>query len=56
MRWARHVTGTREKICVQCLVQKPENTRPLARPMCRWEDNVPTDLTEIGREDMVGFI
>jgi len=30
--------------------------RPFGRPMCRWEDNVPTDLTEIGWEDMVGFI
>jgi hypothetical protein len=38
------------------LVQKPENMKPLGRPMCRWEDNVPTDLTEIGWEDMVGFI
>jgi len=49
--WQAH-----DKICVQCLVQKPENMRPFGRPMCRWEDNVPTDLTEIGWEYMVGFI
>jgi len=56
MRWVRHVAGTREKICVQCLVKKSENMRPFGRRMCKWEDNVPTELTEIVWEDMVGFI
>jgi hypothetical protein len=27
----------------------------LGRPMCRWEDNVPTNLTEIGWEDMGSY-
>jgi hypothetical protein len=30
------------------LVGKPECKRPLARPRCRWEDNIKMDLREIG--------
>jgi hypothetical protein len=29
------------------LVGKPEGTRPLERPRCRWEDNIRMDLREI---------
>jgi hypothetical protein len=33
------------------LVRKPEGKEPLARPRCRWEDNViKVDLREIGWE------
>jgi hypothetical protein len=30
------------------LVGKPEGKRPLARPICRWEDNIKMDLQEVG--------
>ena len=30
------------------LVGKPEGKRPLGRPKRRWEDNVKTDLQEVG--------
>jgi len=30
------------------LVGKPEGKRPLARPRRRWEDNIKTDLQEVG--------
>ena len=31
------------------LVRKPEGKRPLGRPRRRWEDNIKTDLQEVGR-------
>jgi hypothetical protein len=34
------------------LVGKPEGKRPLGRPTCRWEDNIKTDLQEVGCESM----
>jgi hypothetical protein len=30
------------------LVGKPMEKRPLGRPMRRWEDNIKTDLHEVG--------
>ena len=30
------------------LVGKPEEKRPLGRPRRRWEDNVKTDIQEVG--------
>jgi hypothetical protein len=30
------------------LVKTPEGTRPLGRPRRRWEDNIKTDLQEVG--------
>jgi len=30
------------------LVGKPEGRRPLERPRRRWEDNIKTDLQEVG--------
>jgi hypothetical protein len=30
------------------LVGKPEGTKPLGRPRCRWVDNIKKDLLEIG--------
>ena len=31
------------------LVGKPEGKRPVGRPRRRWEDNIKTDLQEVGR-------
>jgi ribosome biogenesis protein Nip4 len=33
------------------LVGKREGKRPLRKPKCRWEDNIRTDLRDIGCED-----
>jgi hypothetical protein len=30
------------------LIGRPKGRRPLGRPKRRWEDNIKTDLTEIG--------
>jgi hypothetical protein len=30
------------------LVVKPEGKRALGRPKCRWEDNIKTNLQEVG--------
>jgi hypothetical protein len=37
------------------LVGRPEGKRPLERPRRRWEDNIKTDLKEIGIEGRTGF-
>jgi hypothetical protein len=34
------------------LVRRPEGRRPLGRPKRRWEDNIKTDLQEVGWGDM----
>jgi hypothetical protein len=34
------------------LVGKPEGRRPLGRPRRTWEDNIKTDLREIGCESL----
>jgi hypothetical protein len=34
------------------LVGKPVRKRPLGRPRSRWEDNIRTNLREIGWEDV----
>jgi hypothetical protein len=39
----------RERKCAyRVLVGKTEGKRPLARPKCRWEANITTDLIEVG--------
>jgi hypothetical protein len=49
MRWAGHVAGMGEGRGVyRVLVGKPEGNRPQERPRCRWEDNIKTDLQEVG--------
>jgi len=45
MRWARHVVCTGG---LQVLVGKHEGKGPLGRPWHRWEDNIKTDLQEVG--------
>jgi hypothetical protein len=33
-------------------VRKPEGTKPLGRPMCKWKGNIKKDIKEIGQEGM----
>jgi hypothetical protein len=49
MRWAGHVARMGEGRGVyRVLVGRPEGKRPEGRSRRRWEDNIKTDLTEIG--------
>ena len=49
MKWVGHVACMGEGRGVhRVLVGKPEGRRPLGRPRLRWEDNVKTDLQEVG--------
>src|SRR5215469_18330186 len=49
MRWAGHVACMGEGRGVyRVLVGKPEGERPLGRPRRKWEDNIKTDLEEVG--------
>jgi hypothetical protein len=49
MRWAGHVARMGEERDVhRVLVGKSEGKRPLGRPRRRWEDNIKTDLEEVG--------
>jgi hypothetical protein len=49
MRWAGHLARTREERgAYRILVRRPEGRRPLGRPRRRWEDNIKTDLREVG--------
>jgi len=53
MRWAGHVAGMGEKRGVyRVVVGKPEGKRPLGRPRRRWDDNIKTDLQEVGFRGM----
>jgi hypothetical protein len=49
MRWAGHVAHMgEERGAYRILVRRPEGRRPLGRPRHRWEDNIKTDLREVG--------
>ena len=49
MRYAGHVVLMGEgRVVHRVLVGKPEGKRPLGRPRRRWEDNIKTDLQEVG--------
>jgi hypothetical protein len=49
LRWAGHVARMGERRgAYRVLVGKPEGRRPLRRPRRRWEDNIKTDLREVG--------
>ena len=49
LRWAGHVTRMEQfRNAYRYLVWKPESKRPLGRPRPRWEDNIKTDLREVG--------
>jgi hypothetical protein len=48
MRWAGHLACMEDGRGVhRVLVGKHKGKRPLARPRCRWEDNIKRDLGEI---------
>jgi hypothetical protein len=56
MRWAGHVARMGEgRNVYRVLVGKPEGKRPLERPRRRWEDEIKTDLREIGWGVWSGF-
>jgi hypothetical protein len=48
VRWAGRVARMENMNTYSILVGKPEGKRPLGRPICRWVDNIKTDLREIG--------
>jgi len=49
MRWVRHVARMGESIVLyRVLVRKHEGTSPLGKFRLRWEDNIKTDLQEVG--------
>jgi hypothetical protein len=49
MRWAGHVERMGEgRGMHRVLVGKSEAKTPLGRPRRRWEDNIKTDLQEVG--------
>ena len=53
MRWAGNVERLEEMLVVcRILVGKPEGKRPHGRPRRRWEENIKTDLQELGCKDM----
>jgi len=44
-----HITCMGEmRNAYKILVAEPEGNRQLGRPSCRWEDNIRTDLWEVG--------
>jgi hypothetical protein len=49
MRWAGHVARMGQRRgAYRILVGSPEGRRPLGRPRRRWDDNINTDLPEVG--------
>ena len=49
MRWEGHVAPVGERRGIyRILVGKSEGKTPLGRPRRRWEDNMKTDLQEVG--------
>jgi hypothetical protein len=49
MRWMGHVACMgKERGVYSILAGKPEGKRPLGKPRRRWENNIKTDLREIG--------
>jgi hypothetical protein len=53
MRWAGYVACMGERrVVYRALVGKHERKRTLGRPRRKWEDNINTDLQEVGCESM----
>jgi hypothetical protein len=53
MRWAGHVAHIgEERGAYQILVGRPEGRRLLGSPRRRWDDNIKTDLREVGWQGM----
>jgi hypothetical protein len=46
-----HVREERRSV-YRVLVEKPEGKGLFGRPRCKWEDNIKTDLQEVGCGDM----
>jgi len=56
MRCKGHAACTgQERKVYKVLLGKPNGRRLLKRPRSRWEDNINTDLREIGMEMWVGL-
>ena len=53
MKWVGHVERVRERKCVyRVVVGKTEGKRPFGRPRRRWEDNIKTDIQDLGGGNM----
>jgi len=49
MRWVGHVARMGDgRGIYRVLVGRPEGKRPLGRPRRRWDDNIKSDLQEVG--------
>jgi hypothetical protein len=49
LRWAGHAARMGERRgAYRALVEKSEGRRPLGKPRRRWDDNIKTDLREVG--------
>jgi hypothetical protein len=50
IRWAGHVArmGGKRRFAYKVFVGKPEAKRPLGRCKHRWEDNIHTDIQDVG--------
>jgi hypothetical protein len=56
IRWAGYVARMGERRgAYRILVGRLEGRRPLRRPRRRWEDNIKTDLQEVGWEHGLDF-
>jgi hypothetical protein len=54
MRWAGYVARMEKKRnAFRILVGKPDGKRPLARPRCRWVDNIKMGFRGIGLDGIV---
>jgi hypothetical protein len=57
LRWAKYVARMgKRRGAYRALVGKPEGKRSLERPRRRWEDNIKTDLREVGWGTNIGSI
>jgi hypothetical protein len=53
MRWVGHVARIGERrVVYRVLMGKPDGKTPLGRPRAGWEDNIKTDLREVGSRGM----
>jgi hypothetical protein len=43
-----HIARMGERSAHRVLVEKPKGRRPIGRPRHRWEDNIKTELQEVG--------
>jgi hypothetical protein len=56
MRWVGHVAHTGERRgAYRVLVGRPEGKRPFGRSRSKWDDNIKTNLQEMGWETWTGL-